>query len=452
MVTISAIDQDPSSETETTRTVKWLIAIFFVTVFIPGSLNVGVRMTPYRLFLIVMAIPMLLRFRADPQMRVTLVDLLMFCATAWRAIALLVNHHTAELVNAGSTFMELFFGYLFGRVYLRSAADFRFFFRCFLATLVAFMPFALVELVLRKELLRTLFGLVLEQPATNIRTQDFRFGLMRVQLSFDHAVLFGTFCAMGFANVYYIFRDRFPLNLAFMGFVGLMCLTALSSSSILVMGLQIGLILYAAAFGWLPYRWAVLGVTTLFLWYGFEIVFSKSVVDFVAQDLVYNTTGAETRMDQVSYGLKEIASHPFFGVGLNQIALPFWRGTVIDNFWLATAVRYGLPALAFTILAFVAQFLCVAAAKGLDETETRYRLGYMITFATTMLIIGTMSIWGVSLVYVMAYVGMGSWFYDRRPPGVLRRSAPGSPVRVAGGRAAPARPPRRSLESRRVSR
>ena len=201
MVTISAIDQDPSAETETSRTVKWLIAIFFVTVFIPGSLNVGVRMTPYRLFLIVMAIPMLLRFRADPQMRVTLVDLLMFCATAWRAIALLVNHHTAELVNAGSTFMELFFGYLFGRVYLRSAADFRFFFRCFLATLVAFMPFALVELVLRKELLRTLFGLVLEQPATNIRTQDFRFGLMRVQLSFDHAVLFGTFCAMGFANV-----------------------------------------------------------------------------------------------------------------------------------------------------------------------------------------------------------------------------------------------------------
>jgi len=416
VVTISATAPDQPASTETSRFVRWAIALFFVTIFIPGSFYLaGVRMTPYRFFLLVMAIPMALRFRADPLMRVGLVDVLMLLATGWRALALLANHGMGEIFNAGSTFMELFCAYLFGRVYLRGPADFRFFFVCFLVTLAAFLPFALVELLASKELLRQIFGMVLEQQATTMRSQDFRLGMMRVQLSFDHAVLFGTFCTMAFANVYYVFRDRFPLNLAFMGFVGLMCLTALSSSSILVMGLQVALMGYAAAFRWLPYRWAVLGATALFLWYGFEIVFSKSIVDFIVQDLVFSTVGAETRVEQVVYGLKEIRRHPFFGVGLNDIRLPFWHGGVIDNFWLATTIRYGIPSLLFIVLAFVAQFLLVGAAKDLDETETRYRLGYMITFATTMLIIGAMSIWGIALVFVMAYVGAGGWFYDRRP-------------------------------------
>lgn len=396
------------------RSTQWAIALFFVALFIPGSMQIGVRMTPYRLYLIVMAIPMILRFRTDPTMRITPVDVLMFLATFWRALAILVNHGTAEIANAGASFMELFFGYLLGRTYLRSAADYRFFFRCFLITLAAFLPFALVELVLRRELLRDLFGVVLIQPPLDFRGQ-IRWGMMRVQLSFDHALLFGTFCTMGFANVYYVYRDRFPMNLAYAAFVSFMTLLAMSSSSILVLGVQGALMVYAAMFRFLPYRWVVLVLAGLIGWFGFELIFSMTPVEFVVQVLIYNPTGAEGRIDQVIYGLKEIQRHPIFGIGLNEAALPFWRGDVFDNFWLFTAVRYGLPGLTFMLLAFVAHFLSIGAASGLGEVETRDRLGYMIAFATTGVIIGTLTIWGIGLVFVMVFIGAGVWFYDSKP-------------------------------------
>lgn len=413
-MTIAAPAEAPES-TGCDRATRWVIALFFVALFIPGNLYIGVRMTPFRLFLIVMAIPMLLRFRADPTIRVMPIDVLMFLATFWRALAILVNHQLSEVINAGASFMELFFGYLLGRVYLRSAADYRFFFRCFLVTLVAFLPFGLVELLLRKELLRDLAGIVLQQPPMDTRSQNFRMGMMRVQLSFDHAILYGTFCTMGFANLYYVYKDRFPLNLAYAGFAGFMTLLALSSSSMLVLGLQVGLMVYGAMFRWLPLRWVVLVLTAVFLWYGFELIFSKTVIEFVTQDVIFNPSGGEGRIDQMVYGLKEIQRSPIFGIGLNPAALPFWRGDVFDNFWLFTAVRYGLPALFFVTAAFVVHFLMIGAAPDLDATETDYRMGYMITFATTAAIIGTLTIWGIGLVFVMVYIGAGAWFYDRKP-------------------------------------
>jgi hypothetical protein len=137
-VTISA-NAGPGLEAEgeagTDRFARWAIALFFVALFIPGSFYVGVRMTPYRLLLLALALPMLSRFNNDPTLRVTPVDVLVFLFVFWRSLALVVNHQAAELLNAASSFVELFFGYMFGRVFVRSAADYRFFFTCFLLTL-----------------------------------------------------------------------------------------------------------------------------------------------------------------------------------------------------------------------------------------------------------------------------------------------------------------------------
>lgn len=413
MANLSLRDDTPSADMVVDPVTKWVVGLFFVALFIPGSFYIGVRMTPFRFLLIVMAIPMILRFRMDPTMRVTPLDVLMFLATFWRALSILLHHGTSEIANAASGFMELFFGYLLGRVYLRSAADYRYFCRCFLITLVAFLPFALVELVMRRELLRQVFGLVLEQTPIDMRSQNFRMGMMRVQLSFDHAILYGTFCVICFSNAYYVFRDRAPLNLVYAAFVAFMTLLALSSSSILALGLQAGLIAYAAVFRLLPYKWLMLFGATLFVWFGFSFLFGKTVIEWIVQDLVFNTIGAETRLDQMAFGLREVARNPIFGVGLNDIALPFWRGNVIDNFWLFTAIRYGIPGVFFIAAAFLVNFFSIAAVRELDETESKYRLGYMIAFATNALVISTLTIWGIGLVFVMVYIGAGAWFYDR---------------------------------------
>ena len=226
-----------------------------MVIFIPGSFYVGVRMTPFRLYLILMALPMALRFRADPTIRITAVDVLVFLAIFWRSLSLVMIHQTAEILNAGASFIELFFGYMIGRVFVRTPADYRFFFRCFLVMLAAMLPFALVELATYTRALRRLFGVVLTQPEEVILGPHIRYGLMRVQASFDHALLYGTFCSIGFANMVYLYR--FPKNLIYAGFVGFMTLLAISSSSMIAIVLQAGMIVYERALRPVRAKWIV---------------------------------------------------------------------------------------------------------------------------------------------------------------------------------------------------
>lgn len=423
--TIPAPATPEAAPDEVDRVTKWVIILFFVALFIPGSFYMGVRMTPFRLLLIAMAIPMLLRFRNDTTIRITAIDVLVFLATAWRGLALVANHGTAQLVFAGASFMELFFAYLLGRAYVRNLADHRFFFKCFLGFLIVSLPFGLMESVTKTRVLQQIASIALEQTRNAEGSPQIRFGLMRVQLSFDHAILFGTFCVLGFANVFYLYR--FPRNVVRAGFVAFMTLLAISSSSILALALQGGLIAYEHLLRPLRSKWVLLILGIALFLGSFQMLFGMSPMEYVAFNLTLNVSGALARFDQIHYGLLEIQRSPFFGIGLAPFTRPFWRADVFDNFWLAMAVRYGAPTTIFFVLAFVGNVLRVALAQGLNAEENRARIGYVIPFCTLLLALGTHSIWGSGMVYVLLYVGIGGWFFDRAPRLSQRRIRPGPP-------------------------
>jgi hypothetical protein len=180
VVTIDANADAARPAAATDRFARWVVALFFVAAFFPGEFNVGVNLPPYRLLLIVLVVPMLLRFRNDPTLRINAVDVFVFLAIFWRSLAIVVNHQLDQALNAISSFVDLFFAYMLGRVFVRNAEDHRFFFRCFLLLLLAFLPFALVENLFRQRLLRDLAGIVLNQSGG---IADFgnavRFGLLR---------------------------------------------------------------------------------------------------------------------------------------------------------------------------------------------------------------------------------------------------------------------------------
>ena len=452
---ISAAAEAPPAQTGAGAYTKWAIGLFFLVMFIPGSFYIGVRMTPYRLYLILMAVPMVLRFRADPTIRITAVDALVFLAIFWRSLALVMVHQTSEILNAGSSFIELFFGYMIGRVFVRSPADYRFFFRCFLVMLLALLPFALVELVTFSRPLRKIFSVALVQPPEVFIGPHIRFGLMRVQAAFDHALLYGVFCSIGFANMVYLYR--FPKNLIYAGFVGFMTLLAISSSSMIALVLQACLMVYERVLRPVRVKWLVLGAGALVVLYSFELIFGKSIPDYIVTELALNQAGAETRLDQITYGLKEVWRHPMFGIGLNVARLPFWRSDIFDNFWLHTAVRFGIPAFLFIVGAFALHFLCVTLSSNEGRDRELLRIGYAFPFVTLVLLIGSISVWGSLVVFIMAYLGAGAWFYNgaqdppapapregrrepaprRQPPPRRAAVSPGAAPRRASGAAAP---------------
>lgn len=449
-MTPEAAAQSAPADEETSRYAKWAIAIFFVTLFIPGSFYVGIRMTPYRLYLIAMAIPMILRFRADPTLRVTSVDVLMFLAILWRSLSILVNHQASEIANAGSSFLEVFFGYMLGRVFIRTAADYRFFFKCFLLTLVAFLPFAFLELTTRQRVLKQIWGLVLVNPPTSMADQ-IRYGLMRVAVSFDHAIQFGYFCAIGFVNMYYVFYNDFLKKYALMGFTAAMGLMSLSSGPFLVLFLQACMIGYDRIFQFLRFKWILLGALIVASWFSFQLIFGVTVPEYIANELVYNEHGGNARLEQVQFGLREVYRSPIFGIGLETYAHPFWRSPSIDNFYLFLGIRSGVPAVLLFLAAIVMLFLKAGFATYRTEEKALYRNGYLIGLFCLLLALYVTYIWGIGNVFFMLYVGAGAWFFNgadaRTAP---RRLAPAVPARriprpgPAGGPGWAVRPPRPS--------
>ncbi len=413
----------PQVEPEVSRYKKRVFALFFVALFIPGSVDVGVRLDVYRAYLIVMAVPILLQLRNDPTFRINAVDILVFFSVSWRGVALVANHGTSELVNAGTFFLELFVGYLLGRAFIRSAADYRYFFTCFLGALVVVLPLALVELTMHRRLLRSIAGVLLTQPPESYGDQ-IRFGLMRVQLSFEHGLLFGTFCAIGFANVFYIWSHRFPRNLAYSGFVAFMTALGLSSSSMLNVALQGCLIVYERVLRPVGSKWLILIVSLPLLWFLFQMIAGQNFVDFVADHLVINPYVGEGRKEIFYWGMREAIAHPVFGIGKNDWVRPFWReSTTADNFWVASAFRYGFPHALSLMLAFVIQIVRVSLQGGLDAFEGACRRGFCIALASLGVALFNHNLWGAVNVFVMLYLASGAWVYDRAQP-VSRRRIP----------------------------
>ena len=231
--------------------------------------------------------------------------------------------------------------------------------------------------------------------------------------------------------------------MVFAGFVGFMTLLAISSSSMIAIVLQTCMMVYERVLRPFRAKWIVLGVAGLTVIYSFQLIFGKSIPEYLVTELALNQAGAETRLDQIQYGLKEVWRHPVFGIGLNIARLPFWRSDIFDNFWLHTAVRFGIPAFLFIAGAFALHFLYVTLRPPSSPEAGTLRIGYAIPFVTLVLLIGSIAVWGSVVVFIMAYLGAGAWFYNGMPDAAARRRGSGAPSRRRAGRPRPP-PPRRA--------
>jgi hypothetical protein len=431
-VTIDANADAARPAAATDRFARWAVALFFVTIFLPGFIQVGVSLPLYRLLLIVLTIPMLLRFRADPTLRINAVDVLVFLAIFWRSLAIVVNHQMDQALNAVSSFIDLFFAYMFGRVFVRNAEEFRYFFRCFLFLLLAILPFALVENVFRQRLLRELSGMFLNMTdGISDDGSSIRFGLLRAQTAFEHPILFGNFCATAISNVYYAYWRQFPRNVFYAAFASMVTLTAISLSSIMTIVIQLAMIAYERVLRPVWFKWYFAAFLAVFGWFLFQMVVGRSFLDVLVNDLSLHPYGSSGRIEIFVYGMQNVYAHPIFGIGLNDWVRPFWRESPsMDNHWLFFAVRYGLPAFLFLLLAYVVQFVRLFGVGGPDEDLRNIRTGYAIALFAQVLMLATHATWGTANAFIMVYLGIGVWIWES-----ARREAEEARLRIRAERA-----------------
>lgn len=387
-----------------------LLVLFFIVLLIPVNFDIaGLKLSPYRLYLLALFIPFVIRLLAGGAGRVTPVDVGMFGYAALMMVTLLYHHGMERLPYAAMLAIEMFGSYVVGRILIRTVADYQQFIRCFLWTLLLLSPLALYELYSSRMPLAELFDGVFSVTKKNI---EFRLGLSRVQVIFPHSILYGLFCSLALASTYYIYRSNLLRALPRMALVIGMTLMSLSSAPMLSVLIQIMMI------GWdkiTKGNWKLLAALIAGMYVFLEIFSNRGPIVIFVQNMTLDPNTGWTRIYIWRYGSASVLQNPLMGIGLNDWVRPYWLSDSVDNFWLLMAMRHGLPCLLFLLCALALHIRRIARAGALSSDAAAVRSGYMVTLVGLIFILATVHIWNELAVFVMFFFGAGAFLYTSRP-------------------------------------
>ena len=326
-----------------------LLVAMIVCLLIPGNFSIaGAQLSPNRLLLLILFPLLASRWLKGEAGKPNVVDLLMFLCTVWCGIALLVNHGLGSVTRSVMICVEIFGGYLFGRVLIRNTADYRRFFELLTIGFMLLLPFAVVELLTGHNFIRPIFGHIFNIPPRQ-GNLGMRLGMVRSQTIFEHPILFGLVGSLGVGNMLYIYRDRVVRGFGLSGFYVFMVFTTISSGPMLSVLAQLALVAWDRVLWFMRFKWVVFAFCVLMGFMLLKIASQFHILDFIIQNLMFNPQTADGRMVILEYGSREIVGHPFFGIGLSDWVRPYDKGASVDNFWLNHAMRFGVPSLAFLV-------------------------------------------------------------------------------------------------------
>ena len=115
------------------------------------------------------------------------------------------------------------------------------------------------------------------------------------------------------------------------------------------------------------------------------------------------------------YGLENLWSNPWLGIGLNDWERPKWMvSSTIDAYWLVLPLRTGIPA--FLLLAtgaiLVAHRVIRFGTRAKDAQRRRMSTGWMISLLAFCLLGATVHFWNVPHALLFFFLGLGSALAD----------------------------------------
>jgi hypothetical protein len=398
-----------------------LIGIFVFALAMPINLYLGpTRLSPYRLVLVATFIPCLTAWLSGSTGRIRLPDIIMLLAATWAAVVLVSSHDVEQgLQSAGIFVIETFGTFLFARRYIRDVLAFQRMVRCLVLLVLFLLPFAVYENVTGSPILIELFGKIFS--VYDVVGSEPRLGLRRAQATFEHFILFGVVCSSAFALSFYVSGAARLGGRLSSGLVAMAVATSLSSGAILSVVVQAMLIFWDKVTTRVARRWGILAAITITAYFLVELSSNRSAFDVFISYLTFNADTSYMRVHIWHYGTQSVMQHPIFGLGLNDWERPSWMGGSIDNFWLVTAVRYGIPGFLFTAGGFLSVCFGLGRLRNLSFQAVQCRKGLLITLCGLAFAMCTVHLWDAPYVLFIFLLGSGMWMFDHNS-----RAAPGS--------------------------
>lgn len=401
---------------------------FLIAVFLPVAFRIGaLHLTGVRLVLIILILPLAFNLLRGLYGRLLATDILFGLHFCWIIFAMVVNSPELALQNAGATGVELLGGYLVGRAYVRTAADMIALIRAFILLVISCVPLAVFEGVSGHAVLLILAdqipGLI---PSVDLAIPR-RLGLERAQMAFEHPIHWGLVCALGVSLCQIGLGNEVDLKrrLAATGVICLGGVTALSSGALLAIALQLGLVLWAASFRQSEHRWWLLIGFCLLAIGLVDLLSTRSSLQVFMSYATFSAHSAYWRSTIFDWGMVNIWANPLFGLGLRDWVRPVWmHRPSVDNFWLLTTMRFGLPAFIFLAAGYLTAIWRIARREiRQGKTEWFLRRAWVFCFVAVTFALTTVHIWGAVFALVFFVFGAGMWMISP-DSGISRRPEP----------------------------
>jgi len=398
-----------------------LLALFMATIVTPMAFDVGgLRLDLFRLYVMLALLPCLILLATNRKGPFVISDLFMVAFGLLVVATIFAHEGTAKLAYASISGIEYVGGYLVGRVLIRNAGDYRTFIRYFVIALAILTPFALIENVTDNNILADLFPK--PDDAGPPDQNEKRLGLYRATSVFPHPILFGVFSSIAVANVYYIYRGRLMRLLPRLGIVLVALFSSLSSAPYLAAGVQGLLILWDKI---MRGRWYLLLGIVAFVFVFLSLASNRGPIIIFIETLTLNPRTAWWRVHIWNFGLQNVLENPIFGLGLGDWKRPAWLAETVDNFWLLMAMRHGIPGFAMVAIAILLHIVAIVRTR-IENPDIRVvRTAYTVGLVGMIFTLCTVHVWASMAVFVMFYIGAGSFIYT--DPGVTAPVAGATP-------------------------
>ncbi|MEP1595481.1 MAG: hypothetical protein ABJK20_12925, partial [Halieaceae bacterium] len=156
-------------------------------------------------------------------------------------------------------------------------------------------------------------------------------------------------------------------------------------------------------------RWSVLMGIFLLMWFAVSLASNRSPIKVFISYLTFSAHSAYNRILIWEYGSAEVGRNPLFGIGFGDWIRAPWMSDSMDNFWLLTAVRYGLPALVFLVAAIVILAIRQAKMNARHRDLNRHRMAWLAIIIGLSVSGITVHFWNALFAYFFFLVGTGAW-------------------------------------------
>lgn len=399
------------------RFLPWQVTALVIALALPTETSIYVgslRLSPYRIVLIITFFTSLSMLFSRRVGKPHGVDFLMIGHSLWVLLSFFVNEGAGQGIESGGIYIiESLGAYLVGRCWIRTREDFEAFCRVVVFLVIGMLLFTIPEALTGYHLIREAFRAVL--GGAGLPYIEPRLGLSRAFGSFDHPILYGTFCATTFAATYYVVcAARIGLRqIMTVSAVGLATFLSLSSGAFVAMGIQAMFVGWDRVTRGISNRWSILASLFAASWIMLSLLSNRSPIKVFISYMTFSAHSAYNRILIWEYGTKEVARHPLFGIGFSDWQRPDWmHSSSMDNFWLVTAVRYGLPALVLLLAAVLLTMYKLGGLRRIDASLHRYRSAWIIGIAGIAIAGITVHFWNSLFGLFMFLLGTGVWMIN----------------------------------------